>query len=122
MKKNTLVLPLCAVIGTALALAGHSLVGSWKAAYGDGITGKMVVRSNGTFLATFDQRTFKVGGRYKFDGNTLSIADSSCGLRYWAKYGVDWLTDDSIRITVIEDTCAGRRGDGNGAVLVRAKR
>ena len=122
MKKNLLVLPLFAAIGLGFTLAGHSLVGHWNATYGNGPKGHMVFRDNGTFEATFTGQQWKVGGQYKVAGNTVAFADSSCGLQYWGKYKVTWLSDDSARATVVEDTCSGRRGNGDGAVIVRAKR
>jgi len=115
-------LPLCAVITTALAFAGHSLVGRWKAKFGNGPKGHVVFRSNGTFEATFSGETWKVGGKYKMDGSSFTTTDSSCGLGYWGKYRMDWYSDDSVRTTVVEDTCSGRRANADGAVLVRAKK
>ena len=122
MKKYLLFLPLVALIGTALAFAGHNLVGRWDAAYGNGPTGKIVFRSNGTFEATFKGQTWKVGGQYKVTGNTVSFADSTCGLGYWGKYDVTWYSDDSAIAKVLSDTCSGRRDNGDGAVLVRSKK
>ncbi|HVS95753.1 MAG TPA: hypothetical protein VHE54_04675 [Puia sp.] len=122
MKKNLLVLPLFAAIGLGLTLAGHSLIGHWNVAYGNGPKGHMVFRNNGTFEATFDGQQWKVGGQYKVVGNTAAFADSSCGLGYWGKYKMTWLSDDSVSATVVEDTCSGRRGNADGAVIVRAKR
>ncbi|HXD77145.1 MAG TPA: hypothetical protein VN616_05020 [Puia sp.] len=122
MKKNLLVLPLCAVIGTALALSGHSLVGSWKAAYGNGVGGRVVFRNNGTLLATFNGQTWKVGGQYKVNGSNLSISDSTCGFNYWGRYKMNWYSNDSVNVVVVEDTCTGRRMNADGSVLVRLKK
>ena len=121
MKKHLFVLPLCAVIGTALAFARHSLVGHWNVVYGNGPRGHVVFRRNGTFEATFTGEKWKVGGQYKMDGDIGTMADSSCGLHYWAKYNFNWYTDDSVRVTVVEDTCSGRRANADGSVMVRAK-
>ncbi|HTR28300.1 MAG TPA: hypothetical protein VMH27_03465 [Puia sp.] len=122
MKNFLIALPLCAAIGTTLAFAGHSLIGRWNAAYGNGPKGKMVFRNNGTFEATFTGQKWKVGGQYKVTGNTVAFSDSTCGFGYWGQYQMTWYSDDSVMAKVIADTCSGRRGNGNGAVIVRARR
>lgn len=122
MKKLLIVLPFVAVVSVAFAFAGKSLVGRWKAKYGNGPTGHIVFRSNGTAEATFDNETWKVGGPYKAQGNTVSISDSSCGLGYWGKYKDTWYSDDSVGFAVVTDSCSGRKANVDGAVLVRIKK
>jgi hypothetical protein len=121
MKKNQLLFALCAVLLCAFAVAGKSIVGHWKVAYGNGASGYVEFRKDGTDEATFTGQTWKVGGQYKVEGNKVSIADSSCGLTYWGSYKVTWLSDDSVRSVVIEDTCSGRKGSVDGSVMVRMK-
>ena len=121
MKKLVMILPLAAMVGLVFAFAGKSLVGHWRAKYGNGPTGQIVFRSNGTAEATFDKETWKVGGPFKVQGNTVSISDSTCGLGYWGKYSATWYSDDSVRFKVIKDSCTGRRMNCDGAVIVREK-
>lgn len=123
MKKNPLLFALYAVIiiGAAFIIAAKTFVGHWRVAYGNGMKGNVVFRKDGTAEATFDGETWKVGGPYKVEGDKLSMADSSCGLTYWASYTAHWYSDDSVRMTIIEDTCTGRRTDVDGSVLVRIK-
>jgi hypothetical protein len=121
MKKNLLVLPICAAIGLGMAIAGHSLVGNWNVAYGNGLSGRMSFKNNGTYQATFTGHEWKIGGDYKIQGNVVAFTDSVCGLHYWGKYKLDWYSDDSASVTVVEDSCAGRRSNGDGATVVRAK-
>jgi hypothetical protein len=122
MKKNHFLVALCAlfVVGFAF-VASRTLVGHWSARYGNGDKGHVVFRTDGTVEATFESTTWKVGGPYKVDGSTLSISDSSCGLGYWSTYKTSWYSDDSVRATLIEDTCTGRKSCVDGAVLVRMK-
>jgi len=122
MRKNLFLAPLCIFLLFSFADGGRSIVGRWKAAYGDGHTGEMVMQSNGHFEATFAGETWKVGGAYKSDENTVSVSDSTCGFGYWGKYRTHWYSDDSVRISVIEDSCTGRKGNGDGAVLVRMRK
>lgn len=123
MKKNPFLLAICAavIVGAAFVVADRTFVGHWRATYGNGMKGNVVLRKDGTAEATFDGETWKVGGPYKVEGDKFSIADSSCGLTYWASYTAHWYSDDSVKMTIIEDTCTGRRTDVDGAVLVRTR-
>jgi hypothetical protein len=121
MKKLLIILPLVAVVGMVFAFAGKSLVGHWKARYGNGPTGHVLFRSNGTAEATFDGETWKVGGPYKVQGSTVALSDSSCGLGYWARYNATWYSDDSVGFKVIADSCSGRKANVDGAVIIREK-
>ena len=121
MKKYPVRFALCAVLVCAFAVADKSMVGRWKVAYGNGAHGYAVFRKDGTVEATFTGQDWKVGGPYKVEGNTVSIADSSCGLSYWGSYKAHWFSDDSVGMTVIEDTCAGRKSSCDGSVMVREK-
>ncbi|HVU94053.1 MAG TPA: hypothetical protein VHE34_02475 [Puia sp.] len=122
MRKNSFLAAICIFLLFSFVGARRSLVGHWKVAYGNKHTGEMVCHSNGHFEATFKGETWKVGGEYKSDGATVSISDSSCGFGYWAKYRTNWFSDDSVSFSVIEDSCSGRKSDGDGAVLVRMKK
>lgn len=122
MKKDHLIVALCALFVVGIAfVARKSFVGHWRVHYGNGDRGNVVFRSNGTAEATFDGTDWKVGGPYKEEGTTLTMADSTCGLGYWATYKATWYSDDSVQTTLVEDTCTGRKNSVNGAVLVRAK-
>jgi len=103
------------------SFAGKSLVGRWKAAYGNRMSGHLILRSNGTYDADFDGQSWKVGGHYKVQGSTVTISDSVCGFGYWGKYQCTWYSDDSVRETVLTDSCSGRKGNADGMVLVRDK-
>jgi len=100
---------------------GKSLVGRWKATYGNQMSGHLILRSNGTYDADFDGQSWKVGGHYKVQGSTVTISDSVCGFGYWGKYQCTWYSDDSVRETVLTDSCSGRKGNADGMVLVRDK-
>jgi len=101
--------------------SGKSLVGRWKAAYGNQMSGHLVLRSDGTYDADFDGQSWKVEGHYKVHGNTISITDSVCGFGYWGAYQCTWYSADSVRAAVVTDSCSGRKGNADGMVLVREK-
>jgi hypothetical protein len=122
MKKHLVLLLLCPFVGVlAFIPAKRSLVGHWHAFYGNGVKGNAVFRKDGTYEATFEGSAWKVGGQYKLEGNISTITDSTCGMGYWAKYKATWYSDDSLRMTAIEDSCTGRKANADGAVMVREK-
>lgn len=122
MKKNQIFVVLCTVVIATMAfVAAKSFVGHWNVTYGNGEKGHVVFRKDGTNEATFDHSTWKVGGQYRVEGSTMSIADSSCGLGYWGTYKSNWYSEDSVRMSLVSDTCTGRKTSVDGAVLVRAK-
>ncbi|HEV2482837.1 MAG TPA: hypothetical protein VGS79_24395 [Puia sp.] len=122
MKKSPFFVALGALLVVAFAfVASKNFVGHWRVHYGNGDKGNVVFRNDGTAEATFDGTTWKVGGPYKQEGTTLSMADSTCGFGYWATYKATWYSDDSVLTTIIEDTCMGRKNSVDGAVLVRVK-
>ena len=122
MKKNQFFLALGLVVIAATAfVADKSIVGSWNVHYGDGASGTVVFRKDGTDEATWDGTNWKLHGTYKVEGSKVSIADSSCGLGYWGTYKANWYSDDSVQVSFIADTCGGRRHSVEGSVLVRAK-
>lgn len=125
MKKNHFLVAFCALFvvgGVVFAfVARKTFVGHWRVHYGNGDWGNVVFRTDGTAEATFDGTTWKVGGPYKQEGTTLTMADSTCGFGYWARYKATWYSDDSVRTTLIEDTCTGRKNSVAGAVLVRER-
>jgi len=122
MRKNLFSAPLCFFLLVSFADGGKTIVGRWKVAYGNKITGEIVCRPDGHFEATFTGQTWKVGGECKLDGNTVSFTDSTCGFGYWGKYKLTWYSNDSVKSSVIEDSCSGRKMNGDGAVLVRMKK
>ena len=122
MKKLLLLLPLCSLlILFAFMPPKKRIVGHWTMSYGNGIKGKAVFRSDGTYEATFEGQQWKVGGQYKQEGDVSTITDSTCGFGYWGKYKSTWYTDDSLRMTAVEDSCTGRKANADGCVMVRVK-
>ena len=80
-----------------------------------------VFTSNGHVEGTFDGQTWKLGGPYKVEGNTVMIADSTCGFGYWGKYKVTWYSNDPAKAVLVEDSCSGRKMNVDGSVMVREK-
>jgi len=122
MRKSLFFTPALLILVLAFNAGRRSLVGHWNVAYGNNISGEMVCQADGHFEATFTGQTWKVGGQFKSDGSTVSVQDSTCGFGYWGTYKTIWYSDDSVKFTALEDSCSGRKYNGDGAVLVRAKK
>ncbi|MBC3785650.1 hypothetical protein [Spirosoma utsteinense] len=52
-------------------------------------------------------------GRYYVRQDTVGILGGSCNLKYSGTYKMSFFAQDSVRWTVIQDTCGGRRGGTN---------
>lgn len=99
----------CLLALTALSFDAPpgSLIGRWQQNFSGG-TAVTVFRADETFDISVNGKTF-VSGRYRVKGDTLAISDPVCGVGYYGTYGLTFLTPDSIRQTLIEDTCRVRR-------------
>jgi hypothetical protein len=122
MRKYLFAMPICFIVFLSATHSPRTMTGKWNVAYANKIGGVMVFQRDGHFEATFTGQTWKVGGQYKLDGTTVSVQDSTCGFGYWGKYSATWYSDDSVKLVAVEDSCSGRKMNGDGMVLVRAKK
>lgn len=86
----------------------HKLVGRWKPNMGPDVSAVAAYRTDGTFDIFLNGKTF-VSGKYRVSQDTLSISDPICGTGYYGTYQLTYITEDSIRQTLIQDTCRVRR-------------
>lgn len=101
------------LISLALAVVSFiqppgTLVGQWQQKFAGNITVRSVYRTNGTFDIFINGKTF-VTGTYKVNQDTLSISDPICGGGYYGTYRLTFISPDSVRQTLIQDTCRVRR-------------
>lgn len=94
----------------------HHLPGKWTIYNADGTsTGEYVeLRKDGTYNVYLPGGQIGETGYYKFKHHVFSIRnakDEVCGKGYWGKYRLDFQGEDSIRFTLIKDTCVNRRND-----------
>lgn len=99
----------------------ETIVGKWKITYSSGNVTTIIFRSNGTVRAEIPSEHFIVEGKYKMQGNILSVTDTSCGNDYWGKYKSTFFSNDSAYAEVIEDSCSGRRYTVDKQTLIRIK-
>ncbi|WP_460976561.1 hypothetical protein [Spirosoma knui] len=84
------------------------LVGRWQLKSPDGSSVVTVFRADGTNDIFVNGKTF-VSGKYSVRQDTLLYADPICNVAYYGTYKLDFFTQDSVRLTVLADTCGGRR-------------
>lgn len=96
-----------ALITVSFTNPPDSLVGRWQQTVGK-LTGLLVFRTDNTFDVFINGKTF-VSGNYSVRQDTLLMADPRCNMAYQGTYRFGFFAGDSIRFTVLEDTCRGRR-------------
>lgn len=114
------------IVGLALSAAvsvtpPNKLAGRWQTPkFSDGSVLMAIFRENGTFDGFVNGKAF-VNGQYYVREDTLGMADASCGAGYYGTYRMNFFAKDSVRFTVIRDTCPGRREGTDGVAFGRVK-
>lgn len=108
--KQRLTLPICLLALAPLAFINPpgSLIGRWQQKWPGDLRAVTIYRTDGTFDILLNGKLF-VNGKYKLNGDTLAIDDPTCGNGYYGTYQLTFITPDSIRQTLIADTCQARR-------------
>jgi hypothetical protein len=98
----------------------HNPVGHWSISYSDGSKNYVDFYKDGTFKNFTVEGKLIHEGKYKLNGDVMSINDKEgCGDTYWATYKLTLYTEDSLLNTAMEDSCSGRREAVSGSVLKR---
>ena len=121
--KKVFILPLIGIVLTLVSSTSPpgKLTGRWQPKMMGGVSAITVYRTDGTFDIFLNNKTF-VSGRYKVNQDTLSISDPICGTGYYGTYQLTFITEDSIRQTLIQDTCQVRRNSiGRSPAMGRIK-
>jgi hypothetical protein len=72
------------------------------------------LKSDGTYTVSLPNGKIGERGFYKLKRHVFSLKNAKdyvCGKDYWGKYRLDFHGDDSIHLTLIEDSCNVRRMD-----------
>lgn len=113
--KATLLFVFFSVIMFSFISPKHHLPGKWTIYNADGTSSGEYVEfyKNGTYAVSVPGGQIGERGNYKLKHHVFSIRNSKdvCGKGYWGKYRLDFYGDDSIHLTLIEDTCADRKYD-----------
>ncbi|QHV95694.1 hypothetical protein [Spirosoma endbachense] len=91
-----------------------SLVGRWEHTFPKGVW-VWTIRPNGTFTLTSKGKTF-ANGQYRVQNGIYQMNDANCNVNYQGRYRFAFFAKDSLRFSVVEDTCQARRAgtDGTG--------
>lgn len=97
----------------AFAYQQRTLVGKWEAKTSDGTIFGVVFKADHTYVGYANKKVF-VSGNYNFKDNLLTIDDQLCTGK--GAYQITFFAD-SIRFSVVTDSCGGRRQGTNKMVL-----
>jgi hypothetical protein len=117
-KKNlitfTLTLFVIILIG-ACTPSKYSLTGRWSILNLDGTPSEETIdfMKDSTYEIALTNGQIGERGYYLLKDSVFSIKNAKdvCGKDYWGLYGLTFHGEDSVRFTLIRDTCAGRRMD-----------
>lgn len=96
-----------------------SILGDWDAHLshnGKPYVLKAHFGSDNSYDGFTDGKLF-VTGKYTIDGDVMTISDSLCNEQYEGKYKIAFFAQDSLRFSVIEDTCKMRNQGINGLAV-----
>ncbi|MBC7923191.1 MAG: hypothetical protein H7Z75_19095 [Ferruginibacter sp.] len=118
--KNALITGL---VGGALAALSfisppNPLIGRWQQKFSDGMTALCVFRPDGSLDFFVNGKAF-ANGKYYVRQDTFALAYPSCGPAYYGRYQLRFFARDSVRFTVLADTCRERRAGMDGVTLGR---
>lgn len=118
--KNVFIFSLCFIALAAFSFINPptTLVGRWQKKIGKDVVVGAVFRSDSSYDGFVNGKSF-VNGKYYVREDTLHISDGGCNSKYYGTYKVAVFVKDSIRFTVIQDTCRGRRRGSDGLTLGR---
>lgn len=98
-----------------------AIIGDWDARLshnGKPYVLKAHFGADNTYDGFTDGKLF-VTGKYTIDGDVMIISDSLCNEQYKGKYKIAFFAQDSLRFSVIEDTCKMRNQGINGLAVKR---
>lgn len=113
------------LIGIALATVSftdpiNTITGRWQRKNASGRILMANFRSDGSYDGFINGKPF-VSGKYYVRQDTFAISDASCNINYYGTYRLHFLSADSVRFAVIQDTCGGRREGTDKLALGRIK-
>jgi hypothetical protein len=120
--KKALLASLILLALTAAALApANPLVGRWQKKFPNGDVLLASFRPDGTYDLFVNSKAF-VSGQYTLKQDDFAVSDGHCNLTYFGTYKVRFYSgSDSLRFTLVQDSCRSRRQGTSGLVLGRVK-
>ena len=101
----------------------NDLYGTWRIKFDDGTKGEVRFGKNGTHDYFMNEKLFS-SGKSRFMNDTLEEFDPIYNAKgnYYSTYKVDFFEGDSMRFTVVEDSCKSRRLGLDGGMFYLIKR
>ena len=101
----------------------NDLYGTWRIKFDDGTKGEVRFVKNGTHDYFMNGKLFS-SVKSRFMNDTLKEFDPICNAEgyYHCTYKVNFFEGDSMRFTVIEDSCEPRRLDSDAGMFYLIKR
>jgi hypothetical protein len=113
-------LVLLTLTATAFVAPPNPLVGRWQRQF-PGMLFMLNFRADGTYDAFINGKAF-VNGTYVLKQEDFTLNDGLCNLNYFGTYKLRFYSGtDSIRFTVVQDTCTARRRGSDGLTMGRVK-
>lgn len=121
MKKALLSSLILLAVTVAAIAPANSLVGRWQKKFPNGDVLMASFRTDGTYDLFVNNKAF-VSGNYTLKGDDFGVSDGHCNLTYFGAYKLRFYSGtDSIRFTLVQDSCRSRRQGTSGLVLGRVK-
>jgi hypothetical protein len=110
-----------ALFATAFTAPSNPLVGRWQHKLPGGDTMLANFRPDGTYDVFVNNKTF-VSGKYWVKQDVFALSDGHCNMSYFGTYKLGFYSGtDSIRFTLVQDSCSSRRQGTNGLTMGRVK-
>jgi hypothetical protein len=101
----------------------HDIKGKWTStSTSGGQTYEFIAsfKDNGTYDGILNGKVVVSGGNFSVSGDTIAFRDAVCNSAYTGTYRL-WFHDDSVRFSLIADTCTVRREGTDGFGFKRKK-
>ena len=103
--------------------SSKDLYGTWRVKFADGTKGEVRFGKNGTYDYFMNGKLFS-SGKSMSKNDTVEEFDPICNAKgnSYSTYKVDFFEGDSMRFTVIEDSCKTRRLGLDGGMFYLIKK
>ncbi|AUD02092.1 hypothetical protein [Spirosoma pollinicola] len=107
-----------AILRVGFNLPSNPLTGRWQQKFPAGRKALAVFRADSTLDFFVNGKAFG-SGRYYVRQDTLGLSYASCNGAYTGTYQLSFFARDSVRFSVLEDTCRERRLGMDGVTMGR---
>lgn len=87
--------------------APQTLTGRWQQKDPNGARMQVYFRAGSSFVIIPNGK-YVIGGKYDVNQDTLRSSNPACNLTYYSTDKLDFFAQDTVRLTLVQDACAGR--------------